>query len=166
MSYLIYAVPVLGLIGLLVMIIKAKWVNKQDAGDQKMQDLAKHIREGALAFLSAEYRVLAIFVVIAAVLLGIISQVVDTTHWLIVVAFVIGAFFSGWAGNIGMRIATAANVRTTQAARTSLAKALKVKPILPEELFGAPCAYQLLKLDKLPPIVPKAPTLQPGKASI
>jgi K(+)-stimulated pyrophosphate-energized sodium pump len=91
-----------------------------------MQDLAKHIREGALAFLSAEYRVLAIFVVIAAVLLGIISQVVDTTHWLIVVAFVIGAFFSGWAGNIGMRIATAANVRTTQAARTSLAKALKV----------------------------------------
>ena len=71
MSYLIYAVPVLGLIGLLVMIIKAKWVNKQDAGDQKMQDLAKHIREGALAFLSAEYRVLAIFVVIAAVLFGL-----------------------------------------------------------------------------------------------
>ncbi|WP_420385912.1 sodium-translocating pyrophosphatase [Roseivirga sp.] len=126
MSYLIYAVPVLGLIGLLVMIVKAKWVNNQDAGDQKMQDLAQHIREGALAFLSAEYRVLAIFVVIAGVLLGIISQVVDTTHWLIVVAFVIGAFFSGWAGNIGMRIATAANVRTTQAARTSLAKALKV----------------------------------------
>ncbi|NVJ46107.1 MAG: sodium-translocating pyrophosphatase, partial [Cytophagia bacterium] len=126
MSYLIYVVPVLGLIGLLVMIAKAKWVNKQDAGDQKMQDLATHIREGALAFLSAEYRVLAVFVVIAGVLLGIISQVVDTTHWFIVVAFVIGAFFSGWAGNIGMRIATAANVRTTQAARTSLSKALKV----------------------------------------
>jgi len=126
MSYLIYAVPVLGLIGLAVMIVKARWVNSQDAGDQKMQDLAQHIREGALAFLKAEYRVLAIFVVIAGVLLGIISQVVDTTHWLIVVAFVIGAFFSGWAGNIGMRIATAANVRTTQAARTSLAKALKV----------------------------------------
>ena len=126
MSYLIYLVPVLGLIGLVVMIAKARWVNSQDAGDQKMQDLAQHIREGALAFLKAEYRVLAIFVVIAGVLLGIISQVVDTTHWLIVVAFVIGAFFSGWAGNIGMRIATAANVRTTQAARTSLAKALKV----------------------------------------
>lgn len=126
MSYLIYAVPVLGLIGLAVMIVKARWVNSQDAGDQKMQDLAQHIREGALAFLKAEYRVLAIFVVIAGVLLGIISQVVDTTHWLIVVAFVIGAFFSGWAGNIGMRIATAANVRTTQAARTSLSKALKV----------------------------------------
>lgn len=126
MSYLIYAVPVLGLIGLAVMIVKARWVNSQDAGDQKMQDLAQHIKEGALAFLKAEYRVLAIFVVIAGVLLGIISQVVETTHWLIVVAFVIGAFFSGWAGNIGMRIATAANVRTTQAARTSLAKALKV----------------------------------------
>jgi K(+)-stimulated pyrophosphate-energized sodium pump len=126
MSYLIYAVPVLGLIGLLVMIAKARWVNQQDAGDQKMQDLAQHIREGALAFLSAEYRVLAIFVVIAGVLLGVISQVVETTHWFIVVAFVIGAFFSGWAGNIGMRIATAANVRTTQAARTSLSKALKV----------------------------------------
>ncbi len=126
MSYLIYAVPVLGLVGLLVMIIKARWVNKQDAGDQKMKDLALHIREGALAFLSAEYRVLAIFVVIAGILLGIISQLVETTHWFIVVAFVIGAVFSGLAGNVGMRIATAANVRTTQAARTSLSKALKV----------------------------------------
>lgn len=126
MSYLLYAVPVLGLIGLLVMIVKARWVNKQDAGDTKMQDLAKHIREGALAFLSAEYRVLAIFVVVAGILLGVISTLVETTHMFIVVAFVIGAFFSGWAGNIGMRIATAANVRTTQAARTSLAKALKV----------------------------------------
>ncbi|WP_083262404.1 sodium-translocating pyrophosphatase [Roseivirga sp. 4D4] len=126
MSYLIYAVPVLGLIGLLVMIVKSRWVNNQDAGDQKMQDLANYIREGALAFLSAEYRVLSIFVVVAGILLGIISTVVETTHWFIVVAFVIGAFFSALAGNIGMRIATAANVRTTQAARTSLPQALKV----------------------------------------
>ncbi len=126
MSYLLYAVPVLGLIGLLVMIVKAQWVNKQDAGDTKMKDLAQHIREGALAFLSAEYRVLAIFVVIAGILLGIISTLVETTHYFIVFAFIIGAFFSGLAGNIGMRIATAANVRTTQAARTSLAQALKV----------------------------------------
>lgn len=126
MSNLIYLVPVLGLIGLLVMIIKARWVYAQDAGDQKMQDLAKHIREGALAFLKAEYRVLAIFVVVAAILLGVISAMVETTHWFIIVAFVIGAVFSAWAGNIGMRIATAANVRTTQAARTSLPKALKV----------------------------------------
>ena len=126
MSYLIYAVPALGLIGLLVMIVKAQWVNKQDAGDERMQSLAKYIREGALAFLSAEYRVLAIFVVVAGVLLGIVSTLVPSTHWFIVVAFVIGAVFSAFAGNIGMRIATAANVRTTQAARTSLPQALKV----------------------------------------
>lgn len=126
MSNLIYVVPVLGLIGLLVMLVKAKWVNKQNAGDEKMQSLANYIREGALAFLSAEYRVLAIFVVVAGILLGVISTLVETTHWFIVVAFVIGAFFSALAGNIGMRIATAANVRTTQAARTSLPDALKV----------------------------------------
>lgn len=116
----------LALVGIVVMIFKSIWVNKQDAGDQKMQDLANHIREGALAFLSAEYRVLAIFVVIAGTLLGVIATLVETTHWFIVVAFVIGAVFSAVAGNIGMRIATAANVRTTQAARTSLPQALKV----------------------------------------
>ncbi len=126
MSYLIYAVPVLALIGILVMIVKSRWVNKQDAGEEKMQTIANHIKEGALAFLSAEYRVLAIFVVIAGILLGVISALVETTHWFIVVAFVIGAIFSAVAGNIGMRIATSANVRTTQAARTSLSKALKV----------------------------------------
>lgn len=126
MSNLIYVVPVLGLIGLLAMLVKARWVNKQNAGDEKMQSLANYIREGALAFLGAEYRVLAIFVVVAGILLGVISTLVETTHWFIVVAFVIGAFFSAWAGNIGMRIATAANVRTTQAARTSLPDALKV----------------------------------------
>ncbi|WP_370086601.1 sodium-translocating pyrophosphatase [Ekhidna sp.] len=126
MDKLIYLVPALGLLGLLVMIIKSRWVNKQDAGDEKMQTLANHIREGALAFLSAEYRILAIFVVLAGALLGVISMMVETTHWFIIVAFVIGAFFSALAGNIGMRIATAANVRTTQAARTSLPQALKV----------------------------------------
>ena len=126
MSNLIYLVPILGLVGLLVMIVKSNWVNKQDAGDQKMQNLAKYIREGALAFLSAEYRVLAIFVVVAGILLGVISTLVETTHYFIIFAFIIGAFFSALAGNIGMRIATAANVRTTQAARTSLGKALKV----------------------------------------
>lgn len=126
MDKIIYLVPVLGLIGLLVMMFKARWVNKQDAGDEKMQSLALHIREGALAFLKAEYRVLAIFVVIAGALLGVISTLVETTPWFIVVAFVIGALFSALAGNIGMRIATAANVRTTQAARTSLPQALKV----------------------------------------
>jgi len=123
---LINLLPLFGVIGLVVMVIKAKWVNKQDAGDDKMQKLAGYIKEGAMAFLKAEYRMLAIFVVIAGILLGVVSMVVDTTHWFIVIAFVIGAAFSAIAGNIGMRIATDANVRTTQAARTSLMKALKV----------------------------------------
>mgnify|MGYP000247640802 CR=1 FL=1 len=126
MSYLFYAVPLLALIGIVVMIFKSLWVNKQDTGESNMESIANHIREGALAFLHAEYKVLAIFVVIAGALLGVISSLVETTHWFIVVAFVIGAVFSAIAGNIGMRIATAANIRTTQAARTSLPEALKV----------------------------------------
>ena len=91
-----------------------------------MKKLAGYIAEGALAFLNAEYKMLAIFVVIAGAALGYVSYTVETTHWFIIVAFVIGAVFSAVAGNIGMRVATAANVRTTQAARTSLPKALQV----------------------------------------
>ncbi len=126
MENLIYILPVFGVVGLLYMLYLKAWVQKQDAGDEKMQKLAGYIKEGAMAFLKAEYRMLAIFVVIAGILLGVVSMVVDTTHWFIVIAFVIGAAFSAIAGNIGMRIATDANVRTTQAARTSLMKALKV----------------------------------------
>jgi len=126
MNNVLYIVPLLAVVGLIVMAFKASWVKKQDSGNEKMQSLAEHIREGALAFLSAEYRVLAIFVVLAGILLGTISVLVPTTHWFIVAAFIIGAVFSALAGNIGMRIATAANVRTTQAARSSLAQALKV----------------------------------------
>ncbi len=126
MDKIIYLVPVLGLFGLLVMILKSRWINKQDAGNSRMQYLANHIREGALAFLSAEYRILAIFVVIASILLGIISSLVETAHWFIIVTFVVGAFFSALAGNIGMRVATVANVRTAQAAISSLPQAFKV----------------------------------------
>lgn len=126
MNTILYLVPLLAIVGLIVMAFKAKWVMAQDGGDDKMASLAKYIREGALAFLAAEYRVLAIFVVIAGALLGLISFLVPHSHWFIVVAFVIGAVFSAVAGNIGMRIATAANVRTTQAARTSLKSALNV----------------------------------------
>ncbi len=126
MNYSVYMVPVLGLIGLVVMMIKQRWVRRQEVGEAKMQEIAAHIKEGALAFLKAEYRVLAIFVVVAGSLLGLISYLVETTPWFIVVAFVIGAFFSALAGNIGMRIATDANVRTTHAARASLPQALKV----------------------------------------
>ncbi len=117
---------ILAIVGLLMMISKFIWVKKQDAGNEKMQGIAKNIQEGALAFLSAEYRLLLIFVVVASLALFGISQYVPTTSWLIIPAFVIGAIFSALAGNIGMRVATAANVRTTQAARTSLPKALNV----------------------------------------
>ena len=123
---MIYLPVILAIVGLAYMGYMAMWVNKQDAGDEKMQGISKSIKEGALAFLNAEYRILAIFVIIASIALFTISRFVPTTHWIIVVAFVVGAFFSALAGNIGMRIATNSNVRTTQAAKTSLPKALKV----------------------------------------
>ncbi len=123
---LLYLVPGLAILGLIVMAVQAAWVRKQSTGEARMDEIAQHIHEGALAFLSAEYRILAVFVVVAGALLGLVSYLVPTTHWFIVVAFVIGAVFSALAGNIGMRIATQANVRTTQAARTSLSEGLKV----------------------------------------
>lgn len=126
MESLIYVLPLFGIIALIYMYIKYNWVNKQDSGIDKMNVIAQHIREGAMAFLKAEYRLLAIYVVIAGIALGILSYYTNTSHWFIVIAFVIGAVSSALAGYIGMRVATAANVRTTQAARTSLAKALKV----------------------------------------
>lgn len=126
MENFLYLVPVLGIVGLLYMFVKASWVTKQDAGDEKMQGIAKAIAEGAMAFLKAEYRILAIYMVIAGTALGILSQMVESSHILIVAAFVTGCVFSALAGYIGMRIATKANVRTTQAARTSLSKALQV----------------------------------------
>lgn len=126
MSSLLYLIPFFGVVGLVYMFILQQWVVKQDAGDEKMSGIAANIADGAMSFLKAEYRVLAIYVLVASVLLGWLSMQVTTSHPLIVVAFVIGAIFSITAGFIGMRIATKANVRTTQAARTSLAQALKV----------------------------------------
>ncbi len=123
---MIYMPIVLALLGLIYMLVKKSWVMKQDAGDGKMKEISDHIYEGALAFLNAEYKLLAIFVVIVSVLLTIVSFVVPTTHWLIVIAFIFGAVFSAFAGNIGMKIATKTNVRTTQAARSSLPNALKI----------------------------------------
>ena len=108
------------------MLVKRAWVMKQDAGDGKMKEISDHIYEGALAFLNAEYRLLAIFVFAASIVLAGVSFLVPSTHILIVVAFIIGAIFSAFAGNMGMKIATKTNVRTTQAARTSLPQALKV----------------------------------------
>ncbi|WP_296382523.1 sodium-translocating pyrophosphatase [Winogradskyella sp.] len=125
-SMMIYMPIALAILGLIYMVVKQSWVMKQDAGDGKMKEISDHIYEGALAFLNAEYRLLAIFVVIVSILLTIVSFVVPTTHWLIVIAFIFGAVFSAYAGNIGMKIATKTNVRTTQAARTSLPNALKI----------------------------------------
>jgi len=107
------------------MIYKKSWVMKQDAGDGKMKEISDHIYEGALAFLNAEYRLLTIFVIGSSIVLAAIAFFMDTTY-LIVVAFIIGAIFSAFAGNMGMKIATKTNVRTTQAAKTSLPNALKV----------------------------------------
>ena len=125
-SKMIYMPIVMALLGLVYMRVKKSWVIKQDAGDGKMKEIADHIYEGALAFLKAEYRLLTLFVIGASIVLASIAFLVPTTHFLIVVAFIIGAVFSALAGNMGMKIATKTNVRTTQAARTSLPNALKV----------------------------------------
>jgi len=125
-SNLIYLIPVFGLVGIAVMAIKAAWVTKQDAGDGDMAQLAGYIADGAMAFLRAEWKVLSYFVVIAGLLLAYSGTTVHTSSPVIAISFVVGAFLSAFAGFLGMRIATKANVRTTQAARTSLAQALKV----------------------------------------
>ncbi len=132
MENVIYLVPALGIVGLIVMAIKSAWVSKQDAGDKNMQELAGYIADGAMAFLKAEWKVLSIFVAFAAAFLaysGTIHEINGKpihSSWIISIAFIIGAVFSATAGYIGMKVATKANVRTTQAARTSLKQALKV----------------------------------------
>ena len=126
MNYLFYTVPVMGLIGLIYTFIQYNWVSKQDAGDEKMQKISTYIAEGAMAFLQAEWKILGYFVGVVALLLGLMASANPDSHWSISVAFVVGAFASALAGYIGMSIATKANVRTAQAARTSLSKALNV----------------------------------------
>src|SRR5690606_24246137 len=123
---LIYIIPALGLIGVLVMISKTIWVNKQPTGDENMNRLAGYIADGAMAFLKAEWQILSYFAIIAAILLAYSGTLIETSSYLIAVSFIIGAVTSAFAGYIGMNIATKSNVRTTQAARSSLAKALQV----------------------------------------
>ena len=124
---MIYVPIVMAVIGLLFIAMKRAWVLKQDAGDGKMKEISDYIYEGALAFLKAEYRLLAVFVLISSIVLAGITFVPGVkTHLLIIIAFIFGAIFSALAGNMGMKIATKTNVRTTQAARTSLPQALKV----------------------------------------
>jgi K(+)-stimulated pyrophosphate-energized sodium pump len=126
MENLIYVVPAMGIVGLLYTFVKYAWVSKQDAGNDRMKEISNYIAEGAMAFLKAEYKILAYFVVVAALLLGVMGASNSGSHWSIALAFILGAFFSALAGFVGMKIATKANVRTAQAARTSLSKALSV----------------------------------------
>jgi K(+)-stimulated pyrophosphate-energized sodium pump len=123
---LFYAVPAMGVVGLLYTLLKFNWVAKQDAGNARMKEISTYIAEGAMAFLKAEWKILGYFVVIVALLLGFMASKNATSHWSISIAFVIGAVFSATAGYIGMKVATKANVRTAEAAKTSLARALKV----------------------------------------
>jgi len=126
MNNLFILVPLMGLIGLLYTLVKYNWVGKQDAGTDRMKEISNYIAEGAMAFLRAEWKILGYFVVVVALLLAFMASRNPHSHVLIAVAFVIGAVLSALAGYIGMSIATKANVRTAQAARTSLSKALNV----------------------------------------
>ncbi len=126
MNGIIWLLPAMGVIGLIFAAIKSGWVKKQDPGTEYMVEIGSHIREGAMAFLGREYRVLAIFVVLVAILLAIANMSKAESSWLIAVSFVVGAFCSALAGYFGMRVATLANVRTASAARSGLNKALAV----------------------------------------
>ncbi|MGI8951285.1 MAG: sodium-translocating pyrophosphatase [Chitinophagaceae bacterium] len=126
MENLFYAVPAMGIVGLLYTFIKFNWVSKQDAGNERMKEISTYIAEGAMAFLKAEWKILSYFVVIVALLLGVMANSNPNSNWSIAIAFIIGAVCSATAGYIGMKVATKANVRTAHAARTSLSKALSV----------------------------------------
>ncbi len=126
MSQLFFLVPALALVGLLYTFVKFNWVVKQHAGSDRMKEISNFIAEGAMAFLKAEWKILAYFVVIVGILLGFMALTNPNSHWSIAIAFIVGAIFSAIAGYIGMRIATKSNVRTAEAAKTSLSKALSV----------------------------------------
>ncbi|MEL4457094.1 sodium-translocating pyrophosphatase [Lutimonas vermicola] len=126
MELIVHYLWLFGVLALAFVFIKNAWVAKQDAGNEKMVKIAKHIADGAMSFLKAEYRILAIFVVAVAILLYFKGENEEGSHWMVALSFIVGAICSALAGFIGMKAATKANVRTTQAARTSLGKALEV----------------------------------------
>ena len=126
MTPLFYLIPVAGVLALIYTFVKSAWITKQDVGSEKMANIAKAISEGAMAFLRAEYKVLAIFVLVVAALLALQGANTEGSSPLIAVSFVTGALASALAGFIGMKVATKANVRTANAARTSLGAALNV----------------------------------------
>jgi len=127
--HFIYLTPAVAIVALVYAYMRAAWVNKQDPGNERMQMIGRWIADGAMAFLSAEYRVLAIFVVAVAILLGVSNSMVgaeQNTNGLIALSFVLGAICSGLAGYFGMKTATQANIRTASAARKGLNQALQV----------------------------------------
>ncbi|HEX9826495.1 MAG TPA: sodium/proton-translocating pyrophosphatase, partial [Flavobacteriaceae bacterium] len=126
MELLVNYLPLFGVLALVFVFAKSAWVTKQDQGDDKMKRIAKNIADGAMSFLKAEYKILSIFVVAIAILLFFKGNTEVGSNGLVALSFVVGAICSALAGFIGMRVATKANVRTTQAARTSLGKALEV----------------------------------------
>ncbi len=126
MAQLIYIIPLFGLAALIYSFVKSKWITKQSTGTEKMVTISKHIQDGAIEFLKTEYKVLSIFVVAVAILLGVSNMGREDSSWLISVSFFIGAATSALAGWLGMIAATKSNVRTTQAARKGLAPALKI----------------------------------------
>ena len=125
MNDLLYLVPGSGLVALFFVYLKNNWVASKDVGSEKMERIAKNIADGAMAFLRAEYKILSVFVLITAVLLGFKGES-EGSSYLVAVSFVVGALCSGLAGFIGMKVATKANVRTTNAAQDSLGKALEI----------------------------------------
>ncbi|MBG7629019.1 MAG: sodium-translocating pyrophosphatase [Bacteroidetes bacterium] len=126
MELIVKYLPLFGILALVFVYVKNTWVTKQDKGNEKMSKIAKHIADGAMSFLKAEYKVLAIFVLAVAVLLYFKGASEVGSNGMVAISFIVGAICSALAGFIGMRAATKANVRTTQAARTSLGKALEV----------------------------------------
>ncbi|WP_149304688.1 sodium-translocating pyrophosphatase [Pareuzebyella sediminis] len=126
MELVIKSLPAFGILALLYVFIKSGWVSKQDVGDAKMARIAKNIADGAMSFLKAEYKILSVFVVAVAILLFFKGSNEVGSNGMVAVSFIVGAICSALAGFIGMKVATKANVRTTQAARTSLGKALEV----------------------------------------
>ena len=125
MNELLYFVPGSGVIALLFVYLKNNWVASKETGSEKMARIAENIADGAMAFLRAEYKLLSVFVIITAILLGLKGES-EGSSYLVAVSFIVGAFCSGLAGFIGMKVATKANVRTTNAAQESLGKALEI----------------------------------------
>jgi len=126
MTTILYLIPAVGIFGLIFMYFKSSWVTRQPEGTDKMKRIAGHISDGAMAFLKAEYRILMIFVLSVSILLLFRGLQFSFENLYVLISFLTGALLSGLAGYIGMRIATKANVRTTNAARSSLNKALMI----------------------------------------